>query len=121
MIINAGLPLAGGVRFSSGSYVGNGKSDSEYPTSVDVGFEPKAFCVLKGNTMAGAVGEEEFALWYEGLANLKSVAGSSTSFYRTVTVNGTKISWWASAASAQTAAARQFNTSGITYRWFALG
>ena len=50
MIINTGLPLAGGVRFSSGSY--SGVDPTEYNSgtilatkTIDVGFEPKAFFV----------------------------------------------------------------------------
>lgn len=120
MIINASLPGSGGAKLACGSYVGTGTYGADNPTSVDVGFEPKAFfvCVNTDNT-ASADGADAFAFWYENLTGLKSVKSSSI-FSRPVTVSGSKISWNVTFGASATAR-NQFNTSGTTYSWFALG
>ena len=119
MIINTGLPLAGGVRFSSGSYVGTGTTDSGNPTSVDVGFEPKAFFVCQAIQNGAAGNTGDFAFWISGAGHLKSPV-SNQNFLRPVQVTGTKISWYVSSMTSY-AATNQFNVSGSTYVWFALG
>ena len=120
MIINASLPGSGGVKLACGSYVGTGTYGADNPTSVDVGFEPKAFfvCVNTDNT-ASADGADAFAFWYENLTGLKSVKSSSI-FSRPVTVSGSKISWNVTFGASPTAR-NQLNTSGTTYTWIALG
>ena len=58
MIINAGLPIAGGVRFSSGSYQGTGTHGADNPCSINVGFAPKLFFVFRDDP--GSDGKGDF-------------------------------------------------------------
>ena len=56
MIINTGLPLAGGgVRFSSGSYVGTGTFGEDNPNSLTFDFVPKIVMVFQAPT-SGSTG-----------------------------------------------------------------
>ncbi len=129
MIINTGLPLAGGVRFSSGSYVGDGTHGADNPCSVDVGFEPKLFFVFRDDP--GSENKYDFfptdfsgcGLWVGGRDALRGVGSSNSYLTRPGAVSGSTISWYVSYANAANymLAGYQLNDSGTTYRWFALG
>lgn len=130
MIINAGLPIAGGVRFSSGSYQGTGTHGADNPCSIDVGFAPKLFFVFRDDP--GSDGKGDFfvtdpagcGLWVVGRDALLAISGNSnTRLTRPCNVSGTVVGWYLSYAGAADymLAGYQLNDSGTTYRWFALG
>ena len=113
MIINTGLPLAGGVRFSSGSYSGVDQSalnPTYHPVTIDVGFEPKAFFVC-GVPTKSQVSPGNWGYWVLGSAYLSwAVTGSTTTNNAPFSVSGTEVTW-----------SRSFNWEGEDYFWFALG
>ena len=130
MIINAGLPIAGGVRFSSGSYQGTGTHGADNPCAIDVGFEPKLFFVFRDDP--GSDGKCDFfvtepegcGLWVVGRDALLAISGNSnTRLTRPCNVSGTVVGWYLSygGVADYMLAGYQLNDSGITYRWFALG
>lgn len=130
MIINAGLPIAGGVRFSSGSYQGTGTHGADNPCSVDVGFEPKLFFIFKDDPGSDNKGDffvtspDGCGLWVVGRDALLAISdNSSTRLTRPCNVSGTVVGWYLSYANAADymLADYQLNGSGETYRWFALG
>lgn len=115
MIINTGLPLAGGVRFSSGSY--SGVDPTEYNSgtilatkTIDVGFEPKAFFVC-GVPTKSQLHPRNWGYWVQGSQYLSWAETGSYSISNTpISVSGTEVTW-----------SGRYNTTGNDYFWFALG
>lgn len=129
MIINTGLPLAGGVRFSSGSYTGTGTYGEANPCSLTFDFTPKIVMVFQaptsgseGNILVKS-GEYPFFVQNMDLLTTEFVSGRGFgSGYRSALPKGKKssdgktVSWFST-----TSQWNQLNVADTTYCWFALG
>lgn len=129
MIINTGLPLAGGVRFSSGSYVGTGTYGEANPCSLTFDFAPKIVVVFQtptsGSTGTIQVMSGEYPFFIQNMDLLTTEfvpgrgfgSGSRSALPRgKKSSDGKTVSWFS-----PTGQGNQLNTEGNTYSWFALG
>ena len=92
------LPVA------SGSYVGTGTYGKNNPNSITFDFEPK-LVILQGDATVIMIRGTSKATYY-----------TTTSYSLTLTWSGNVLSWYNVES-----AGRQFNTSGDTYHWVAIG
>lgn len=100
-----GVPLLnalGSLRYKMGSYVGTGTYGSSDRNTISLDFIPRIVIVVKsGSSKIGGSGTGFIYIGQPG----------DLSF----SVNGTSLSWYASSAN------EQYNTSGVTYYYVALG
>lgn len=92
-----------------GSYVGTGTYGSANPTSVTLSFVPKLFFVG---------GETDQVLGLVGDGTAYSQIGDYGGRYIRISSYGTTIAWYDTQSNG---ASDQFNTSGKTYRYIAIG
>lgn len=100
-----GVPLMnalGSMRYEMGSYVGTGSYGSANPKKLTLSFTPKVVIVIGGND--ARLGNSGYGFIYIGQPG-------DLNF----TVSGNSLSWYA------TNAETQYNTSGQTFYYFALG
>lgn len=135
MIINTGLPLAGGVRFSSGSYQGTGTYGAANPNSLTFDFVPKLVIITPYATEYNDKGHNVLGIFIPASgAYVPMIANSGSSgrqdvhsegvMATPVTLDGTTLSWYYSGTAAGDKSAcpdYQFNSQKTTYHWVAFG
>lgn len=105
-----------------GSYVGTGKYGSANRNSITFSFVPKFLIVVPNNRVIGSgmnINIDSFEMvWIEGLSEetLGRNAIDGTVYKRFFTLNNNELRWYA-----EKNADSQMNTSGTTYRYFAVG
>lgn len=100
-----GVPLLNALsslRYKLGSYVGTGTSGSSNPKKLTLDFIPRILIVIRGDK-SGLNSTNSGFIYIGQPGDLN------------ITVNGTTASWYASSAEAQ------YNASGVTYYYAALG
>lgn len=114
--------LARGVKIEVGSYVGTGTSGSANPTSITFDFAPKVLIML---------GDHFYNAGYISALNVTSLTTSFVEYrfgyrqaintgYCKKSADGKTISWYANYSSKQDPG-YQFNQSGETYEYIAIG
>ncbi len=98
-LYNLGVP-----KVITGSYVGTGTYGKNNPNSITFDFEPKLVILQEDATVIMIRGTSK-ATYY-----------TTTSYSLTLTWSGNVLSWYSTES-----AGRQFNTSGETYHWVAIG
>ena len=108
------------VKSATGSYVGTGKYGSSNKNNAYIGFIPKFFLVYStynypelGVFKCEAMTEVDKGSMFMDVSSSNSISENSARF---ITDSGGGIRWWSSSN-----AERQFNRSGQTYYYFALG
>lgn len=114
--ILAGHPPAEGIRFQTGSYVGDGHSGQAYRRSITFTFPPKLVILMLKNTYT--LGQSALGfVWYPGITGL-SGNGSGCSF----SMSGNTLSFGTGGTNDIASYAQYgFNNSGSTYCWMAIG
>lgn len=110
------------LRIASGSYVGNGKGGTTYaPNSLTFDFRPMVVFVFDP-AQTDAVVFPAVGCMYRGLGKMQDAIGDNGMLNVTWENNG--VSWiypGVFASGAAKAEDRQYNTSGKTYQWIAIG
>lgn len=110
------------LRIASGSYVGNGKGGTSYaPNSLTFDFRPMVVFVFDP-AQTGAATYPAVGCMYRGLGKMQDAIGDNSMLNVTWENNG--VSWiypGVFASGAGEAEDRQYNTSGKTYQWIAIG
>lgn len=104
--------LIQGAKIVTGSYIGDGKYGREYPTKVDMEFEPKV-------VMVGCVTRDEatyMALYFGGESMFVYDGNTWTPMYFTYDSATKVMSWYKNST-----AASQLNEEGQTYYYTAIG
>lgn len=114
-ILHMGNLAANGVaRAETGSYVGTGTYGEDNPNSLTFGFEPKmVLFTTSGGLTPGDGYWNDGGIWTEGASRI--LVGNWRNAY--FTRDGNTLSWYTDTENA----AYQFNTSGKTYYYLAIG
>lgn len=106
--------LSGFARIETGSYVGTGTYGASNPNTLTFGFVPRL--VMVSPTASGFTDNtlSKPFLWFEGIT---SVLDKANGFNNNVTREGNTISWYTNASYPL----NQFNISGTTYYYIAIG
>lgn len=103
----------GGAQIATGSYAGTGTYGSSNPNSLTFSFTPKFFMVQidkESDIQMMFLLSTTSGIYFSGRDN-----STELSLYHTITSFSTTVSWYA------TNAHNQFNKSGTTYRYVAIG
>ena len=106
---------------SAGSYIGTGLFGSSNPTSLTFDFEPKFLIVTKPERSVHTTNTlcYEFFVWAKGATLDYLPAGDAYgNGKRIYTLNGNTISWYVHTTADHNG---QFNESGVTYHYVAIG
>lgn len=108
------LAANGVVRIETGSYVGTGTYGEDNPNSLTFGFEPKmVLFTTSGGLTPGDGYWDDGGIWTEGASRML-VGSWKNAFF---TCDGNTLSWYTDTENA----ACQFNASGTTYYYLAIG
>ena len=109
--IENAIAAAAGAKIAYGSYTGTGAYGAGNAIRLNTGFAPRFVAVVRSNALYGEhVG---FTVW--GQTRFVS-SGNVTDGHATLTWNYNGVSWYST-----NAALYQFNESGSTYNWVAIG
>ena len=100
--------LGGVVRIATGSYTGTGTYGSRNPNSLTFDFEPKVVFICSGGNVLGEA-------MIRG-ASYQMTQESNTMGSNTLTWSGNSLSWYS-----ERNANHQYNSSGMTYYYIAIG
>ena len=106
---------AGGVKAAVGSYVGTGTKGAGNPNSITFGFVPKLVILFPGIGSGARLPAMTGSTFYVPAFILWGTTGSIGSDSGSVTYNGTTMTWYNSSED------RQYNNSGYTYYYLAIG
>lgn len=103
-----------GVSIATGSYVGTGTAGAANKNSLTFAFVPKIVIIggNKGLQPVSGAWKDSF-LWMQGQTDGYSYNSSTAIYFQQ---SGSTLTWWVTSN-----AAAQLNTSGMTYRWVAIG
>lgn len=116
-----------GGRIVQGSYIGTGTyGDSANPTSITFEFEPKFVFVAPSSGLLYYGGSyssfHQYFEWISGVQHATSFNNSSQTYGLTFVQNGNTLSWYLNNYKEATGSAQyEYNTSGTTYYYFAIG
>ena len=107
------------LRVATGSYTGKGKSGSEHPNSITFPFPPQIVFIAKNSDQQNIAG----TVFFRGQSKSSGmgVADSGDQLGFKLTWSGNTLSWYTTMSSATDPVSRQFNTSGVTYCYLAIG
>lgn len=99
----------------TGSYVGTGNYDANYPNSINLGFDAKLIFIMPATITDTSSKSTYWGLMMpmQGKAMVDST-GNSRSIYN-ITSGGGVVSWYTNLV------ANQLNQSGVTYYYVAIG
>ena len=99
--------LSGFARIETGSYVGTGMYGAANPNTLTFGFAPQLVILPHVDDYNGC---PEHVMFYAGTRNYKIANGI------TGTLEGRELSWYSTRSASE-----QFNVSGRTYHYIAIG
>ena len=108
------------VKIAVGSYTGAGYAGPNYKNSLTFDFEPKLVIVMDQSELTGWQ-----YIFVNGKTKVQCVPEAS--YAATVSWSDNTVTWWMADASSSSNATNsgyvkhQFNTSGATYHYFAIG
>ena len=102
--------IEGGLKIATGSYAGTGTYGSSNSNSLTFDFKPQFVYIW-----CESIAFFKFTMLY-GETSVRTEIGYSSSDRITVTWNDTGFSWYSTSS-----ASKQFNTSGYTYEYIAIG
>lgn len=103
--IDAAMP-----RVKTGSYVGNGSSGSSTPNSITFDFVPKLIIVTHSTSAAYRL------IWHTGCSLAVSLLHDPWNSTVNCSLTGKTFSWYSGSD-----AAKQLNSNGATFYYFAIG
>lgn len=104
------------VKIATGSYVGTGTYGQDNPNSLTFNFTPQII-FLDVRTVKDRNSIPQYYIMFRGAAN---AFAKDTSSKNTLSWTDTGVSWYFGSRDSQ-AATRQFNQSGVTYHYIAIG
>lgn len=107
--------VADKAKIATGSYTGTGTYGASNPNSLTFDFVPKVILFFSSASViyAGINNYPLILLW--GTTTQFGTTSSGTDKYSIVTYSGNTMSWYSLGT------AGQFNVSGTTYKWVAIG
>ncbi len=123
--------IAGRARVQSGSYVGTGTAGADHKNSITFAFAPKLVMIYRADGYGGTIRKgEEYACFASNLkvrycsyGNSSYVSGDTEYFAQCVSwsADGKTLYWYYDISGCTGLQDRQYNTSGTTYYWIAIG
>lgn len=105
--------IVNAVKIETGSYVGSGTYGASNPNVLNLNLEPKIIFLHSG-TVGASNNVPMYYILYTGAASFPGVNGGA---YNYLTWAGNTVSWYCD----QSNASYQFNNSGSTYHYIAIG
>ena len=107
------------LRVAAGSYVGTGGSGSGQPNSLTFAFPPQIVFIAENADQRGVAGTVFLRGQSQSSGMGVSASGDQLGFQ--LTWSGNTLSWYTTMRNVDDAPTLQFNRSGATYRYLALG
>ena len=115
--IDSALGGLGNCRIATGSYVGTGERGPDHPNQLTFDFTPQAIC-LDTHTVDDYNTIPQYYIMFHGASH---AFAKDTQSKNVLSWTDTGVSWYHSSLNDSKGATRQFNTSGVTYHYLAIG